>query len=111
MNRGWHRVVFSVVFLAGGLGLAAGAAQAQDAATLFRNKCAMCHGEDGTGSDVGRALGVANLRSDDVQKLTNAQLTEVITNGKKKMPANKGNLTPAQIKSLVTYVRTFKKKS
>ena len=45
-----------------------------------------------------------------VQKQTDAELTKVTEDGKGKMPAYKGKLTDAQIKDLVAFVRTLKKK-
>jgi len=86
-------------------------AQADDAATLFKSKCAMCHGPDGSGNTpTGKAMKVADLRSEEVQKQTDAQLIEATTNGKAKMPAFKGKLTEPQIKELVQYVRELAKK-
>jgi mono/diheme cytochrome c family protein len=87
-------------------------AHAQDAAALYKSKCTVCHADDGSGSGaMGKQLGVADLRSDAVQKQTDAQLTDSITNGKgKKMPAYKGKLTDAQITQLVGYLRDLAKK-
>jgi mono/diheme cytochrome c family protein len=86
-------------------------AQAQDAASLFKSKCAMCHGPDGGGdTPTGKAMKVRDLRSADVQKQTDAELTAVITNGKNKMPAYKGKLDDGQIKQLVGFVRDLAKK-
>jgi len=57
-------------------------------------------------------LGVKDLRSDEVQKQTDAQLSDIITNGMgKKMPAYKGKLTDDQIKGLVAYIRGLAKKA
>ena len=79
---------------------------ADQAADLFKSKCAMCHGPDGKG----KMAGTKDLGSAEVQKASDADLTATITNGKPpKMPAYKGKLTDDQIKSLVAYVRTFKK--
>ncbi len=83
---------------------------AQSGAALFKEKCAPCHGTDGKGDNaMVKVLKVRDLSSDDVQKQTDAQLTEVIENGKGKMPAYKGKLTDAQIKQLVNYIRSLKK--
>jgi mono/diheme cytochrome c family protein len=89
-----------------------GPLQAQDAPALFKSKCALCHAPDGSGSSaMGKQLGANDLRSDEVQKQTDAQLTESITNGKgKKMPAYKDKLTGEQIKGLVGYIRDLAKK-
>lgn len=86
-------------------------ARAQDGASTFKAKCAACHGTDGKGdSSMGKALKVRDLSSDDVQKQTDAELTDVTTNGKGKMPAYKGKLTDDQIKQVIAYIRTLKKK-
>ena len=86
--------------------------QAQDGASLFKSKCAACHAPDGSGSGaMGKQLGVTDLRADAVQKQTDAQLTDSITNGKgTKMPAYKGKITDDQIKGLVGYIRELAKK-
>ena len=47
-------------------------------------------------------------RAPDIQKMSEADLTAAITNGKGKMPSYKGKLTDAQIKDLATYVKTLK---
>jgi len=79
---------------------------ADAAADLFKSKCAMCHGPDGKG----KMAGTKDLGSADVQKASDADLTTTITKGKPpKMPAYDGKLSADQIKSLVAYVRTFKK--
>jgi cytochrome c6 len=103
-------LIASSVLLTFGL-LAAERSRAADEKTvkLFQTKCAVCHGDDGRGTDVGRELNVVDLHSAEVQKLTDDQLIDVVTNGKNKMPPNKGKLTSAQIKALVAYVRELSK--
>jgi cytochrome c6 len=82
-----------------------------DGAGDFKAKCAMCHGADGTGSTAtGKALKVRDLASSDVQSQSDAQLTDIVTNGKNKMPAYKGKLTDDQINGLVAYIRGLAKK-
>ena len=84
---------------------------AQDAAATFKAKCAMCHGPDGSGkTTMGEKFGIRDLHSADVQKQTDAQLVEIITKGKNKMPAYDGKLTKEQIDQLVAFVRDFGKK-
>jgi mono/diheme cytochrome c family protein len=81
-----------------------------DGAAIFKAKCAMCHGPDGAGqTTMGKNLKLRNLGSADVQAQTNAQLNKWITDGKGKMPAYKGKLTPADIDALVGFIRTLKK--
>jgi mono/diheme cytochrome c family protein len=84
---------------------------AEDAAAVYKAKCAMCHGPDGKGdTPTGKAMKVASLVSDEVQKKTDAQLIDSTTNGKNKMPAFKGKLTDDQIKDLIKYIRGLAKK-
>ncbi|MFZ0637291.1 MAG: c-type cytochrome [Candidatus Acidiferrales bacterium] len=112
MNHRMVRAGSAVLTLIALVLTAAATTQAQDAAALFKTKCAVCHAADGSGSSqMGKQLGANDLRSDGVQKQTDAQLTESITNGKgKKMPAYKGKLTDAQITQLVDYIRDLAKK-
>ena len=84
---------------------------ADDAAALYKSKCAMCHGATGTGdTPMGKKLAIKSLGSADVQKHTDGQLAQTITKGSGKMPAFAGKLTDAQIKQLVAVVRGFGKK-
>jgi cytochrome c6 len=80
------------------------------ASATFRSKCTMCHGADGAGSEVGKSLNVPDLRSRAVQKLSDSELTQVITNGKGGMPAFKDSLSEDQIHSLVGHVRSLRAK-
>jgi cytochrome c6 len=78
--------------------------------TLYKTKCAACHGADGKGeTTVGKANKVRDLGSADVQKQTDDELAGIIGNGKGKMPAYAKSLKPEQIKDLVAYIRTLKK--
>jgi cytochrome c6 len=82
-----------------------------DAASLFKAKCAACHGADGSGNTaVGKSMKIRDFHSADVQKQTDAQLSDMITTGKGAMPAYKGKLTDDQIKQLVGYIRELAKK-
>jgi cytochrome c6 len=82
-------------------------AAGQSGADTFKAKCAMCHGADGSGK---ASMGTKDMGSADIQKMSDADLTGDITNGKPpKMPAYKGKLSDAQIKELVSYIRTLKK--
>ena len=78
-------------------------------ADIFKAKCAMCHGADGSASTgMGKSMGLKPLSSPEVQKMSDADLTALITNGKGKMPAYKGKLSDADISAVVKYVRTLK---
>jgi cytochrome c6 len=92
--------------------MAAGSASAaaQDAAATYKGKCAMCHGADGKGSPTGLKMGAHDFTSADVQKETDAELTDVITKGKGKMPPYASKLKDTEIKDLVAYIRGLAKK-
>ena len=85
------------------------AAFAADEAAVYKAKCASCHGPDGKGeTSIGKSMKLRSLASADVQKITDADLTKVISDGKGKMPAYKGKLSADEIKALVAYIRTLK---
>jgi cytochrome c6 len=111
MGRSMVRLGGAALLVALGL-LWSSPVQAEPAAATFKTKCAICHSPDGSGSGpTGKALGVPDLRSDVVQKLSDADLLGVVTNGKNnKMPSYKDKLSADQIKDLVSVVRDLGKK-
>jgi cytochrome c6 len=86
------------------------AARADDGETAYKSNCVICHGADGSGTPTGKSLKAPDLRSDAVQKLTNAQIETQISDGKNNMPPFKNSLTADQIKALAEYVHTLGKK-
>ena len=93
------------------LSLAALADAQNPGKAIFASKCALCHGSDGKGNtSIGKSLKIADLRSPDVQKLSDDDLKTVVTNGKNKMPPFKGKLTDAQILQVISYIRELGKK-
>jgi cytochrome c6 len=85
-------------------------AAAQDAAALYKAKCASCHAADGSGdTPVGKKMGVKSFSDPEVAKSTDAAWIEATKKGKNKMPAYDGKLTDDQIKDLVTFIRGLKK--
>jgi mono/diheme cytochrome c family protein len=85
-------------------------AESADSAALFKSKCAMCHGPDGTASTpMAKKLNIKSYKSPDVQKQSDADLKNTIVNGKGKMPSYK-TLTSEQVDSLVKYIRELGKK-
>ena len=103
------RMGFLTLLAFGFIAISSSSVMAQDAAATFKAKCAMCHGADGKGSATGLKMGAHDFTSADVQKQTDAQLTETITKGKGKMPAYDGKLKDTEIKDLVTYIRGLAK--
>lgn len=84
---------------------------ADDGATVYKTKCAACHGADLGGKPAAK---VPSLVSDEAKKLSDADLTDTIANGGKSKKAshafaNKG-LTPDQVKMVMAYIRETQKK-
>jgi cytochrome c6 len=81
-----------------------------DAAPIYKAKCVICHGADGKGeTPTGKKMKVRDLAAPEVQKMTDAEMTKIIADGKAKMPAYKAKLSAAEIEALVGFMRTFKK--
>lgn len=79
--------------------------------SLFKSKCAMCHGADGAGQTaMGKALKIPDLHSEVVQKRSDAELSEIISKGKNKMPAYDTKLNKEQITKLIGCIRDLAKK-
>lgn len=105
-----EKVMLAAAVLAGISFLAAPAKADATAEATYKTKCAMCHGADGKGeTPTGKSLKLKDLGSEEVQKMSDADMTDVISKGKGKMPTSKA-LTPDQVKGLVTFVRSFGKK-
>ena len=83
----------------------------------WENHCAKCHGADGKGqTKAGRKLNAkdytaakvqAEMKDADMIKATADGVTDA-KSGKEKMKAYKDELSPAEIKELVAYIRKFK---
>lgn len=99
-----------LIFLAT-LSIRVGPASAQTAESTYKAKCAGCHGADGSGSTpAGKATGVRDFHSPEVQKETVSELADIISKGKNKMPKYNGNLKETEIKDLAAYVHDLGKK-
>lgn len=100
----------SILFV--GLLLCVTAARAQGTAeATYKAKCAGCHGPDGVGGTAaGKAMKVRDFHAPEVQKETDAELTDIISSGKNKMPKYSDKLKDTEIKDLVAYVRALGKK-
>jgi mono/diheme cytochrome c family protein len=84
---------------------------ADEGAVIYKTKCVACHGADFAGKPAAK---IPSLVSGDVKKASDADLTDMISNGgknKKAMHAfaNKG-LTPEQVNMVVSYLREAQKK-
>ena len=77
------------------------------AASLFKDNCAVCHGENGAGTELGKRLKTADLRGPKVHQMSPTEIAATIKSGKNNMPAFASKLTDEEIQQLVEYVRTF----
>jgi cytochrome c6 len=79
-----------------------------DGAATYKSRCAMCHGADGAGqTPAGKSMKVKPLGSDEVQKLTDDEMSKIIADGKGKMPGYKSKLSAEEIGLVVKFVRSF----
>jgi cytochrome c553 len=76
-----------------------------DASTLFKTKCAACHGVDAAGKPAAK---IPSLIGDDAKKMSDADLEKAITEKPKHAGIAK-SLTPDQVKMLVSYIRSVQK--
>ncbi|SRR6266496_366724 len=101
------QIITALLLLSTATSVLAADNQAKD---VFTAKCGICHGADGAGKTaIGKNLKIRDFHLPDVQKQSDADLREIILNGKNKMPAFKGKVTEAQVNDLVAYVRTLGK--
>jgi cytochrome c6 len=113
MKKSWIRLARLAIGAVAGLALVLTSVpvHAEDAAALYKTKCAACHGADGKGeTPIGKTNKIRDLGSAEVQAQSDADLTTLIANGKGKMPAYGKSLKPDQVKDLVAYIRTLGKK-
>jgi cytochrome c6 len=79
--------------------------------STFEAHCATCHAPDGSGNTaVGKSIKIPDLHSAEVQKLSDAQLADVIANGKGAMPGFKSSLSKDEIDALVKHVHQLAEK-
>jgi cytochrome c6 len=119
-DKAEHHVIFAstilmllfvgLMFFVASIARANPGPDAAASSATFRTKCAMCHGQDGSGSEVGKSMNVPDLRAQVVQKLTDAQLAQTISDGKGGMPPFKSSLSEDQIHSLVAHIRSLRGK-
>src|SRR5947199_5242914 len=93
------------------LGMAAQAADVKAGKAAYDQSCKSCHGPDGTPSAaVAKMMKVEmkDLKSPEVQALSNDAIKKVVTEGKGKMMPVK-NLSAAAADNVIAYVRSLKK--
>lgn len=106
-----HLLLGSTLIAAAALALAAPVAE------NWENHCAKCHGADGAGqTKVGKKLNVKDYtKAADQAKFTDEEIIKATRDGvmdkagKERMKAYKGELSDAEIKEFVGYIRKMKK--
>jgi cytochrome c6 len=100
----------SMLMLAAAFALTGSACYAQsNGAATYKAKCQMCHGANGAAdTPTAKMMKVMPISSPEMKKLSEADMIKSTTDGKGKMPAFKGKLTPEQITDVVKYFRTLK---
>jgi cytochrome c len=91
-------------------GGAASAAALARGKTVFQSKCALCHYADNDQKKIGPGLKGLSKRGTftvNSNKVTDENLKEWIENGDELMPPFKEALEPAQIKDVISYVKTL----
>ncbi len=87
------------------------AADAAAGKAVYDKKCKMCHGASGEGNaGMAKALNttIQPLGSEEVQKMSDADLKKIITQGKGKMKPPAG-LSAADVDNVIAHVRSLKK--
>lgn len=69
---------------------------------IFENKCAKCHGDDGTKGK----WGAKNLQK---SRLDNEELTRIVSKGKNFMPSWEKRLSKEELNSVLGYVKGLRK--
>jgi cytochrome c6 len=78
---------------------------ADDGATIYKAKCAMCHGADAAGKP---AMKAPSLISDEAKKKSDDDFAKAIAGTAKHTPAVK-SLAADDVKAVISYIRTLQK--
>ncbi len=73
-------------------------------ASLFRQNCAICHGQEANGKEIDGKL-IPSLRYGDAATKSEDEIYQQIKEGKLPMPAFKNQLTEDEIRKMVQFVR------
>jgi mono/diheme cytochrome c family protein len=78
---------------------------ADDGATIYKAKCAVCHGADAAGKPAAK---IPSLVSDDAKKLSDDNLAKAVAE-KAKHPGTVKSLSPDQVNMVVSYIRSLQR--
>jgi mono/diheme cytochrome c family protein len=101
----------AILILGVGGGLPAFPAPQKTAQDVYLDKCSVCHAKDGSGNTAkGRKVKAKDLRSAEIQKMTDADLIHDVGQGKgKDMDGFEKELGADMVKQLVAYCRSLAK--
>ena len=75
---------------------------------IYKAKCQMCHGVNGTPSPgMAKMMGIKAASSPDIKKMTLEQIEATVKKGKNKMHPIAG-LSDAQVKAVAEYFKSLK---
>jgi mono/diheme cytochrome c family protein len=78
---------------------------ADDGATIYKTKCAACHGADAAGKPAAK---IPSLISDELKKASDDGFAKSVTETAKH-PGTVKTLPPDQVKMIVSYIRSLQK--
>lgn len=73
-------------------------------ASIFRQNCAICHGQEANGKEMDGRL-IPSLRYGEAAQKSEEEIYQQIKEGKLPMPAFKNQLTEEEIQKMVKFVR------
>ena len=79
-----------------------------DGASIFKKKCVLCHGANGSGdTPLGKQLKAADLRGKNVRQMSDSELHRLVHDGRGNMPPYSEQLDSEGIDQVVRHVRTL----
>jgi len=103
------KVFASAAILAAMAAASLAAADAANGKTIFDRSCKGCHGADGTPNPaMAKVMTIPDLKSNEVQSLSDADIKNIIENGKGKMRPIK-SVSGAGADDVAAYVHTLRK--
>lgn len=100
-----------VFFLLSAGGASFGPSPQAIAQDVYLDKCSICHAKDGSGNTAkGRKLKVKDVRSAEVQKMSEVDMIDVVAKGKgKDMDGYEKELGKDMVKDVIEYYRSLAK--
>lgn len=78
---------------------------APDGEALYKGKCKICHGDDGTRTPAGAKKDAPEKLGPGVAKMSVEDIAKLVKEGKEKMPKFEGKLTDAEIQAVSKWTK------